>query len=112
MFLLQNVKARIARPTGHQTMKPRISSTIHAGWIRIDGPRQRSWWSSYIRSAVDMALPRRVNVNNIYIPRRGPAGCQAGAEGGQITKLWAGWGRSQVRADKRELPPPAALRVS
>jgi hypothetical protein len=41
IFLLQNVKARIASPTGHQTMKPRIKSTIQAGWIRIDGPRHR-----------------------------------------------------------------------
>src|SRR5712671_1369968 len=94
---LPMMKAKVARPTGHQTTKPRIVSAIQAGFPNSSSFATIGMWASH------------VNVNYIYIARTLAPGCQADFQARRAFRedSWERQG-SPVRADRAARPPPTA----
>ncbi len=102
---LPMIKAKVARPTGHQITKPRIINAIQAGF-----PNSSSF------ATIGMSASP-VNVNNIHIAKAMPPRCQERASPGTSTPagqragvviigLFLGSFRQNAGRDYGELPPP------
>jgi len=76
------MKAKVARPTGHQMTKPRIISAIQAGFPNSSSFAKIGMWASWSMRPAGLVVCRGqlaslfpeasglgVNVNNIYIAR-------------------------------------------
>src|SRR3954466_7244576 len=93
---LPMMKAKVARPTGHQTTKPRIMRAIQAGFPNSSSFATIGMWAS------------SVNVKYIYIATGDPPACQARADA-EMGVIWSQASPGPGRADRSAPQPRAGL---